>query len=362
MELLAGRDLAAILEDEGPQPIARAVGWIVEACDAIGEAHRLGIVHRDLKPSNLFLAEVDGRSLVKVVDFGIAKRVSTQEVAITLALAPLGTPQYMSPEQVRCAKDVDGRTDVWSLAVTLYELLCGVTPFAHESVTACIAAIIADPVPDPRRARADLPDELVAVLLRALEKEADDRYPSVEAFVEALAPFASGGAVAGGVAAFARVVEAESPPRELAESGYFPTVPPVPVREPPDVPAARRRLRSSLGVAIAAAFAVGAVVLAARASAPEARASAQVGGGATSLAAALLAPAPLAPALPAPALSALPAPGSALPTPQALAPLVEVDATPAPARAPTVRAVHGPRASRPPPVPSVHGGLSSPGF
>jgi serine/threonine-protein kinase len=284
----------------------------------------------------------------------------------------------MSPEQVRCAKDVDGRTDVWSLAVTLYELLCGVTPFAHESVTACIAAIIADPVPDPRRARADLPGELVAVLLRALEKEADDRYPSVEAFVEALAPFALGAAVA------RVVVEAEPPSREPVESGYFPTVPQV--SEEPSVPVSRRRLRSSLGVAFAAALAVGAVVLGARASAPEARASVP-DSGATSRSdpSSVALPAPPAPALSAPARPAppaLPAPESPAPEPRfevvlssggavaatnafpvARTPLAEVD-PPSPSRAPTVgtvRAARGSRAARPASS-GVHGGLSSPGF
>jgi serine/threonine protein kinase len=190
MELLAGRDLSAIVELDGPQPVSRSVRWLIEACDAIAEAHRLGIIHRDLKPSNLFLTDVDGRQLVKVLDFGIAKRISTQETQITQAVAPLGTPQYMSPEQVRCAKDVDSRTDVWSLGVTLYEMICGQTPFAHESASACIASIAADPVPDPRTFRPDLRDAFANVLLKALAKNANDRYQTVAELVAALAPFA----------------------------------------------------------------------------------------------------------------------------------------------------------------------------
>ena len=190
MELLAGRDLSTIVDRDGPQPVARSVRWLIEACDAIAEAHRLGIIHRDLKPSNLFLTDVEGRQLVKVLDFGIAKRISTQETQITQAVAPLGTPQYMSPEQVRCAKDVDSRTDVWSLGVTLYEMVCGQTPFAHESASACIASIAADPVPDPRTFRPDLPDAFANVLLKALAKNANDRYQTVGELVAALAPFA----------------------------------------------------------------------------------------------------------------------------------------------------------------------------
>jgi len=190
MELLAGRDLARVVELEGPQPVARASRWLIEACDAISEAHRLGIVHRDIKPSNLFLTEENGRSIVKVLDFGIAKRLSTFEAPITQALAPLGTPHYMSPEQVRCAKNVDARTDIWSLGVTLYEVICGSPPFAHESSSACIAAIAADPVPDPRTLRPELGDELVAVMMKALAKNAADRYQSVPELVAALMPFA----------------------------------------------------------------------------------------------------------------------------------------------------------------------------
>ena len=190
MELLSGRDLSSIVDLEGPQPVARVSRWIIEACDAISEAHALGIVHRDIKPANLFLSAEGGRSIVKVLDFGIAKRMSTNDAPLTHALVPIGTPHYMSPEQVRCAKNIDARTDVWSLGVTLYEMICGSPPFAHESSSACIAAIAADPVPDPRTLRPELDARVVAVIMKALAKNAADRYQSVTELVAALVPFA----------------------------------------------------------------------------------------------------------------------------------------------------------------------------
>jgi serine/threonine protein kinase len=189
MELLSGRDLAQILEVEGRKPVGRAVRWIVEACDAIAEAHHLGIVHRDIKPSNLILCD---SGVIKVLDFGIAKKLEPSgrnEAAITSGLAPLGTPQYMSPEQVRCAKTVDARSDIWSLGVTLYELVAGRPPFDHEVPQACIAAIVADPIPPPSTF-VDIPAGLEKAIMRALEKNAGDRFATVEDFVDAIVAFA----------------------------------------------------------------------------------------------------------------------------------------------------------------------------
>ena len=186
MEFLSGRDLDDIVTNDGPQPVGLAVRWLIEACDAIAEAHRLGIVHRDIKPSNLLLCETGS---IKVLDFGIAKRNTPNERAITVGVQPLGTPQYMSPEQVRCAKDVDARTDIWSLGVTLYELVTGRPPYNHDLSAACIASIAADPVPDPREFKADLSADLVKVIMRALDKDPAGRYQTVDELVLALAPF-----------------------------------------------------------------------------------------------------------------------------------------------------------------------------
>jgi eukaryotic-like serine/threonine-protein kinase len=265
MELLSGRDLAHVLESEGPQPVGRAVRWLLEACDAIAEAHRLGIVHRDLKPSNLFLAQADGRVIVKVLDFGIAKRASAKDPAITSGVAPLGTPQYMSPEQVRCAKDVDARTDIWSLGVTLYELLTNHTPFEHEESSATIASIAADPVPDPRTLRPDLPDALAEVVLRALRKDPKERFESVADLVEELAPFAEVDDME--ISAVRRILAAPrtatphvstvDAPRRHLELLPDATVPPAVSRA--SVPG-RRSWRPTIAAAVAVALGLGAVV------------------------------------------------------------------------------------------------------
>ena len=193
MELLSGRDLDAEMQlRPGPFPVSEAVDYVVQACAGMAEAHALGIIHRDLKPSNLFLAEneEEGTRTLKILDFGISKMMQVPS-NVTSTCVSMGTPLYMSPEQVRSSKYVDQRTDVWSLGVMLYELLAGVPPFTGTA-TACIAAIIADDVPPLSALRSDLPAGLEAAVAKALQKDADLRYADVHAFAEALAPFALG--------------------------------------------------------------------------------------------------------------------------------------------------------------------------
>jgi serine/threonine protein kinase len=191
MELLRGRDLEAELRERGALPLSEAVDWVLQACAAVAEAHAAGVVHRDLKPSNLFLAEERGVRVLKVLDFGISKLACEERTdALTSVGLTVGTPLYMSPEQVRCSRDVDARTDVWSLGVILYELVAGVPPFMGTT-TAAIAAIVADATPSLREARPDVPLGLEHAILTALAKTPEHRFPSVEAFGAALVPFAS---------------------------------------------------------------------------------------------------------------------------------------------------------------------------
>ncbi len=202
MEYLDGKDLGQIIDQHGPLHQDEAVDYILQVCEALAEAHALGIVHRDLKPSNLFLTHTSaGAPLVKVLDFGISKMsneflgASAQDARLTGETALIGSPLYMSPEQIRSAKDVDGRTDVWSLGVILHELLCGKTPFDGDNYSALLASIAADP-PIPLHVHLpSAPPELEQVILRCLEKKPEARVPGVLELARLLEPFASPEAV-----------------------------------------------------------------------------------------------------------------------------------------------------------------------
>jgi serine/threonine-protein kinase len=192
MEHLSGGDLSQVLNSRGPLPMQEAVDYLLQACEAIGEAHGYGIVHRDLKPQNLFLmTSPDGLPFVKVLDFGISKAIDDLAPNLTSTDAVMGTPLYMSPEQVRSLKNVDLRSDIWALGAILFELMTNAPVFEAATVTALCAAIAMDP-PIPLRAkRPDAPQGLEAVILRCMHKDPLGRYEDVAAFADALAPFAS---------------------------------------------------------------------------------------------------------------------------------------------------------------------------
>lgn len=192
MEYLEGQDLEASLR-RGCLGSEEAADYLIQACDAMAAAHRLGIVHRDLKPANLFLAhQLDGTSLIKVLDFGISKSAFDPALAgITHAGALVGSPLYMSPEQMRSAKDVDGRSDIWSLGAVLFELLTGRPPFQNDSITGLIADITLGEPAALHELRPDVPQGLVAAVARCLEKDPARRFADVAELATALAPFAS---------------------------------------------------------------------------------------------------------------------------------------------------------------------------
>jgi serine/threonine-protein kinase len=211
MEYLEGRDLGALLQARGPLPVEEAVTYVLQACEAIAEAHGLGIVHRDIKPANLFLTTgISGAPCVKVVDFGIAKQIDDAP-ALTQTGAALGSPLYMSPEQIRGSRDVDARSDLWSLGVTLYQLLAGVTPFHADTLMAVVTMINLDPPTPLAEYRADVAPNLAVVLAQCFEKDPARRWPSVAAFAAALAPHGSA-ASAGYAERVARVQQVEMVP------------------------------------------------------------------------------------------------------------------------------------------------------
>jgi serine/threonine protein kinase len=200
MEHLKGKDLATRLRVGGPLPVQQAVDLLLQACEAISESHRIGIIHRDLKPANLFVLERDGApSSIKVLDFGISK--STRLVPRTLDLeasaqiteakAILGSPFYMSPEQMESARDVDARTDIWALGVTLFEMLTGRPPFVGPSLVQIYSKMTS---PDERGWRVALeghPPGLAGIIGKCLEWDRERRYATVRDLAGALAAFGS---------------------------------------------------------------------------------------------------------------------------------------------------------------------------
>jgi serine/threonine-protein kinase len=196
MEYLDGTDLDVLLSKGGPLPSELAVDYVLQACEAIAEAHLNGIVHRDLKPANLFLTHrADGAASVKVLDFGISKLLqSHRSVVLSHETSPLlimGSPHYMSPEHMQSASSVDQRSDIWSLGAILHELVAGKPPFEGESITALCAAILMAPPPALLSRHGDVAPALGAVVRRCLEKDPASRFADVAQLAAALAPLAS---------------------------------------------------------------------------------------------------------------------------------------------------------------------------
>jgi serine/threonine-protein kinase len=180
MEFVRGETLEAVIHRQGAIPLARALGWFGQVLEAMAHAHGLGIVHRDLKPSNLMLAETGA---IKVMDFGIARLLSSARMTQTGRI--VGTIEYMSPEQIR-GQEADGRADLYSLGIVLYEMLTGQVPFRSHSEYELMRAQVEDPPPPPRTFAAHLPSSIEQVILGALAKHPAERFQTAAEFRAAL--------------------------------------------------------------------------------------------------------------------------------------------------------------------------------
>src|SRR6188768_182176 len=219
MELLRGQDLAELLREQGPLSLADVADYLLQAGEAIAEAHALGIVHRDLKPANLFLTRrADGSSCIKVLDFGISKLTNASANApqvMTSTLAVMGSPLYMSPEQLMSARNVDMRTDIWALGVICFELLTGKLPFDGETLPQLVMSINFHPPKSVRSFRPDLPAEVEEMLLVCLSKDPAKRFANVAALAAELVKFAPRNAL----------LSAERIERLARSAGFSPGVP-----------------------------------------------------------------------------------------------------------------------------------------
>jgi serine/threonine-protein kinase len=194
MEYLEGEDLSSWIRQRGRLSIEQATDFVLQACVAVADAHALGIVHRDLKPANLFcVMRSDGQLTIKVLDFGISKISEAPGAApsasVTKTSSVMGTPLYMAPEQMRSAKTVDARSDIWSLGVILFELVSGRVPFEGDSVMELVLKVANDPPPALRTLVPSAPEALEKAILRCLEKEPEKRFPHVGELAAALLPF-----------------------------------------------------------------------------------------------------------------------------------------------------------------------------
>ena len=276
MEHLEGESLDSALRRAGSLPVPEAATVVLHACIALAEAHSHGIVHRDIKPANLFrTTAADGSVRIKVLDFGISKDRQNSD-RLTAASAVFGSPPYMSPEQFEATGDVDGRTDVWSLGVTLYELVTGTRPFVGADVVELFTRIMTGAVVPPTAVDPTLPARLDQVIERALGKTTRERYGSVADMARDVAPLAPPEVGRAALAIIGRLTPTQEIRRrwgtttERAPAVPLPgatTTQPLPRLRSPEgreAPAPARRLAQAAG-ALALAVTIGAGLYAVRA-------------------------------------------------------------------------------------------------
>jgi eukaryotic-like serine/threonine-protein kinase len=195
MEYLSGLSLTELVDRHGVLSPGRVVYLLRQVCEALGEAHAAGLIHRDLKPSNIFAARRGGTGdVAKLLDFGLVlSRAGSDSAHLSGEGKVLGTPLYMSPEQVRGGRELDGRSDLYSLGAVAYYLLTGRPPFDGEDGIGVMIAHAHDPVAPPSRGRADVPEDLEGVVLRCLTKDPAERFPDAERLEHALGECACAG-------------------------------------------------------------------------------------------------------------------------------------------------------------------------
>ncbi|HET6837430.1 MAG TPA: protein kinase [Gemmatimonadales bacterium] len=185
MGYVDGESVAARIRRRGNLPLEEARRIMKETADALSAAHAVSVIHRDIKPDNILLEGTRGR--VMVTDFGIAKALSsTSGATLTGIGVAIGTPAFMSPEQAAGERDIDGRSDLYSLGIVTYQMLTGALPFSAPSVAGILMKQITEPAPDLRKQRPDVPEDLALAVARCLEKDPENRWPTADALRRAL--------------------------------------------------------------------------------------------------------------------------------------------------------------------------------